>query len=116
QQFRFPPFHQLKFPILVFWIYFIAFFMVLIDMDQDGMLFIAVQNIHMLAGILLIIQGFSIRYYYRHHKHHSTTLTIMSIILAVIVAPLVLPLIRIIGIIDMASSLRKRIETGKPKS
>src|SRR5699024_8521149 len=35
QQFRFPPFHQLKFPILVFWIYFIAFFMVLIDMDQD---------------------------------------------------------------------------------
>src|SRR5699024_12554231 len=27
QQFRFPPFHQLKFPILVFWIFFIAFFM-----------------------------------------------------------------------------------------
>ena len=116
QQFRFPPFHQLKFPILVFWIYFIAFFMVLIDMDQDGMLFIAVQNIHMLAGILLIIQGFSFIFYYSHHKHQSKTLPIMSIILAVIVAPLVLPLIRIIGIIDMASSLRKRIATGKPKS
>ncbi|HEX6593334.1 MAG TPA: YybS family protein [Bacillota bacterium] len=112
QKLRFPPFHQLKFPILVFWIYFIAFFLLFIDMDQDGMLFIAVQNFHMLAGILLIIQGFSFIFYFSHHKHESKTLPVVSIILSVVLAPLVLPLVRIIGIIDMATSLRERLAKG----
>jgi len=109
KSYRFPPFRNLRFPISLIWIYFGAFVFSILVADPDNSLYIAVQNLFVLTGLLMAIQGFSFIFYYAHHKKITKALPIFSIILTVFFPMIFLYLIRIIGIIDLGFGLRDRL-------
>jgi uncharacterized protein YybS (DUF2232 family) len=109
KNYRFPPFRQLRFPISLIWVYFAAFLLSFLMADQDNSLYIAVQNLFVLIGLLLAVQGLSFIFFYAHHKNMSKALPVFSIILTVFFPMVFLYLIRIIGIIDLGFGLRDRL-------
>src|SRR5699024_4391496 len=59
QTLRFPPFRTMKMPVSIVWIYFFALIVTFFDLDSDSLLLIASENVRMVAGMLMMIQGFS---------------------------------------------------------
>lgn len=110
---RFPPFRNLRFPVSLIWIYFGAFILSIIVTDPDSSLYIAVQNLFVLIGLLLAVQGLSFIFYYANHKDMSKALPVISIILTVLFPMFFLYLVRIIGIIDLGFGLRDRLADKK---
>lgn len=106
KQFHFPPFRQIRFPVAIVWIYFFALLITFFGPDQQSILFIGVQNVLFLAGALMIIQGLSFVFFYAHAKKMSKAIPIIVIILTLIFSTLLLPLMRILGIIDIGFNLR----------
>jgi uncharacterized protein YybS (DUF2232 family) len=109
KQLRFPKFRNLRFPTAVIWIYFLAILVSFFQTESNGTIVIALQNILMLVGLLMVIQGFSLIFFYAHNKHLSKAIPVIAIVLTVFFAPLLLPLVRILGIIDIGFGLRDRI-------
>ncbi|HLR53003.1 MAG TPA: YybS family protein [Candidatus Avamphibacillus sp.] len=113
KSFRFPPFRDLSFPPAILWVYLVAILMTLFQTDHEGMFFIIIQNVVMLAGMLMLIQGLSFIFYYTYHKELSIALPIIVVIFGVFYAPIAFPFIRILGIIDIGFKLRERISKNK---
>ncbi|WP_047983467.1 YybS family protein [Ornithinibacillus californiensis] len=109
KQLRFPKFRNLKFPKSILWIYLFAIIFSLFQNDPNGTVLIALQNVMMLTGLLMAIQGLSFVFFVTHHKNKSIAIPIIVVVLTVIFAPLLLPLIRILGIIDLGFGLRERM-------
>ena len=109
KDYRFPPFRNLRFPISLIWIYFGAFVLSIFVTDPESSFYIAIQNLFVLTGLVMAVQGFSFIFFYAHHKKMTKALPIFSIILTVLFPMLLLYLIRIIGIIDLGFGLRDRL-------
>lgn len=113
KNYRFPPFRELTFPSAILWVYLITMLITLTQPDPEGMLFITVQNVLMLAGMLIMIQGVSFIFYFLYIKELSPALSVIGIILVIFFAPIAFPLLRILGIIDMGFKLRERLSDDK---
>ncbi|GGJ89703.1 membrane protein [Lentibacillus kapialis] len=113
KQLQFPPFRMMQLPVSLIWIYFFSLIMTFFGLDQDGMIYLAVNNILMLVGILMALQGFSFIFYYAHVKQMSKALPIGSVVLTIILPFIFLYLVRLLGIIDLGFSLRDRISDDK---
>jgi uncharacterized protein YybS (DUF2232 family) len=57
----------------------------------------------------MIIQGLSLVFYYAHAKRMGKALPIIAVVFAVLI-PVVLYIIRILGIIDLGFDLRSRFK------
>lgn len=107
--FSFPPFRSLNLPVSLLWIYFIVMIMSFFVTEQESGLYIVVMNIVILAMVLLMIQGFSFVFFYADYKEMSKAIPVMIVIISFIIPGIFLLLIRILGIIDLGFSLKKRI-------
>lgn len=112
KDYRFPPFRNLTLPVSLIWIYFIAIIFSFFDLDPNGTLYLAVNNVLMLIGTLMILQGFSLIFFYAYQKGGSKALPIISII-ATLFIPFLVILVRVLGIIDIGFRLRDRISAKK---
>lgn len=110
---QFPPFRMLRLPVSLIWIYFFSLIMTFFGLDQNGMVYLAVNNVLMLAGILMTLQGFSFIFYYAYVKQMSKALPIGSVVLTIFLPFIFLYLVRLLGIIDIGFSLRDRISNDK---
>jgi len=106
----FPPFRTLRFPSSLIWIYLIALLLSFIEMEPTSSFSIVIQNVTMLIGLLLVIQGFSFIFFYAHHKHMSKVIPIVSVIVTLLFPTFLIILVRVLGIIDIGFKLRDRIE------
>ncbi|MBS3678702.1 YybS family protein [Ornithinibacillus massiliensis] len=109
QRLRFPKFRNLRFPTAILWIYLLAMILILFQGEQDGTLVVALQNVMMLTGLFMAIQGFSFIFFISHHKNISIAIPIVLVVVTLIFAPLLFPLVRILGIIDLGFGLRDRM-------
>ncbi|WP_174615200.1 YybS family protein [Virgibacillus ihumii] len=105
----FPPFRTLRFPVALIWIYFLSLIITFFDLDSSGTLYLAVNNIMWLTGILMTLQGFSFIFFYAHQKNISKALPILSVVLSFFFPFFLLYLVRLLGIIDIGFGLRDRI-------
>lgn len=105
---KLPPFRNWMFPKSFLWYYLIVLIVALIGLEDGTMLFTIVQNLMILLGFVLMIQGFAFIFYYCHFKKVSIALPIIIVVASFILLPLI-EIIRIIGIIDLGFDLRKRI-------
>ncbi|GAA0608186.1 YybS family protein [Virgibacillus siamensis] len=111
---RFPPFRTLRFPVALIWIYFLSLIVTFFEPDPNGALYLAVNNIMWLTGILMTLQGFSFIFFYAHQKNISKALPVLSVVLSLFFPFLLLYLVRLLGIIDIGFGLRDRIgDNGK---
>ncbi|OZU89449.1 hypothetical protein CIL03_06990 [Virgibacillus indicus] len=109
KNYRFPPFRTLRFPTAIIWVYFLALVFSFFDLESSGILYSGVNNLLVLTGFLMAIQGFSFIFFYAHHKNMSKVLPVISVILTLIFPAMLLYLIRILGIIDIGFGLRDRL-------
>lgn len=105
----FPPFRTLRFPVALIWIYFLSLIVTFFDLDSSSTLYLAVNNIMWLTGILMTLQGFSFIFFYAHQKNISKALPISSVVLSLFFPFILLYLVRLLGIIDIGFGLRDRI-------
>ncbi|MFB4168781.1 YybS family protein [Virgibacillus sp. JSM 102003] len=105
----FPPFRMLRFPVSLVWIYFFALISTFFELDPSSTLYLAVNNVMMLTGILMTLQGLSFIFFYAHKKNKSKALPVVSVILTILFPFFFLYFVRLLGIIDIGFSLRDRI-------
>ncbi|MCK0469805.1 YybS family protein [Halalkalibacter sp. APA_J-10(15)] len=105
---KLPPFRHWAFPKSFLWYYLVVLIVALIGVEEGTVMFTVVQNLMMLLGFVLTIQGFAFIFFYCHHKKVSIALPIIIVVASFILLPII-EIIRIVGIIDLGFDLRKRI-------
>lgn len=108
QTFSFPPFRTLRLPIVFVWIYFFAMVFMFMDLDPNSMLYLVAHNIFSLAGMFMVLQGFSFMFFITHKNKWSKSLPIIGVIITMILPFILLYFVRILGIIDIGFGLRDR--------
>ncbi len=109
RQLRFPPFRSLRFPSSVLFIYLFVLLAAFMVADADsGTMSMAIQNLLVIAQLILTIQGFSFLFFFAHDKKMSKAFPIISIIL-VLLMPTFMFIIRFLGILDIGMNLRERM-------
>lgn len=106
---HFPPFRMLQFPVSLVWIYFFTLILTFFELDKNGIIYLGVNNVLVLAGLFMTIQGFSFIFFYAHRKNMSKVLPIISVVLTFLFPMILLYLVRILGIIDIGFGLRNRL-------
>ncbi|PAV28469.1 hypothetical protein CIL05_16160 [Virgibacillus profundi] len=109
KKYRFPPFRTLRFPTSIVWVYFFALVFSFFDIDQSSIFYTGINNLLVLTGLLMTIQGFSFIFFYAHHKKMSKVFPIIIVIVTLIFPMLLLYLVRILGIIDIGFGIRDRM-------
>lgn len=109
----FPAFRNLQFPVAIVWIYLFALILSYFNSDPSSTINMAAENVLVLTGLLMAIQGFSFIFFYAHHKKMSKALPIFSIVLTILFPLILLYLVRILGIIDLGFKLRDLLNKKK---
>lgn len=107
RRFAFPPFSKLRIPIGMIFIYLLAM-VVSFAVDADSTAGFAVENVMAVIGLLIVIHGLSFIFFYVESRKWTLPKPLLGIILVVLL-PLILPIVRILGIIDLGFNLRDRM-------
>jgi uncharacterized protein YybS (DUF2232 family) len=102
------PFRDWRFPTSIVWYYLIVSFLMMIKIDQDSFYFMALINLFFILQFFILIQGYSFIYHYSYIKGLSKAIPII-IVIASLLIPILLYLVRILGIIDLCFPLRGKI-------
>ncbi len=108
----FPPFRTWVFPKAFIWYYLLTYIFIMVGVEEGTALFTVVANLRPVLEIVMIIQGLSFIYFFFHHKKLHIILPIVLTIF-IFVLPIFLPIVRVLGIIDIGFDLRKRLNTKK---
>lgn len=109
----FPPFRKLNLPISIVWIYFVVLILSFFDLTQNTTLYLIVINAMTILIALLIIQGFSFIFFYADNKEIHKSIPIIIVVFSFILPFILLFFVRLLGIIDIGFSLKKRIAKTK---
>ncbi|MEH7558544.1 DUF2232 domain-containing protein, partial [Priestia megaterium] len=82
------------------------------NIEQGTFMYVAIINIVMGLQMLVVLQGISFIFYFSHQKGYAKAIPIVVTILALII-PIILQIVRILGIIDLGFNLRKQLDTKK---
>jgi uncharacterized protein YybS (DUF2232 family) len=104
------PFREWSFPKSFIWYYLVTILLMMSDPEKGSALFIAVWNLFYLIEFILIIQGIAFVFYYFWKKKKSKVIPIIITIFSLLI-PILLYVIRFLGIIDLGFDLRKRIKS-----
>lgn len=102
------PFREWRFPQSLVWYYLIVSVLIMINSDTEGFYFMAIMNLYCILQFFILIQGYSFVYFYSYVKGLSRAIPIIIVITSILI-PIVLYLVRILGIIDLSFPLREKI-------
>src|SRR5699024_1674757 len=105
KQYSFPPFRKLQIPVAIIWIYFVALVFTFFDLEANSTVYLVANNVLALAGIFMLIQGFSFMFFYAHYKKWSKAIPIIGIVITLLLPLFLLYFVRILGIIDIGFGL-----------
>lgn len=103
----FPPFRDLRFPALIIWAYLLALIVTLLQSGEAGAIMTVAENIIVIVGALLLIQGFSFLFYLGYTRKIPRFVPVLAIVLTVIFPFLFIFIIRLLGIVDIGFDVRK---------
>jgi uncharacterized protein YybS (DUF2232 family) len=106
---QFKPFREWTFPKSFLWYYLVASILILVGLEEGTSLYIVMSNLFPLLEIVMTIQGLAVIFFYFHVKKFNKSIPIVIMIVTV-VAPFLLYIYRILGIIDLGFELRKKIK------
>ncbi|WP_226668653.1 YybS family protein [Metabacillus litoralis] len=106
------PFREWKLPLSIVWYYLIVSILLIFNPDKDSFYFMAIINLYIILQIIILIQGYSFVFYYCYIKGLSKSIPVIIVIVSLLL-PLLLYIIRILGIIDISFPLRSKISKGK---
>lgn len=104
------PFRDLSLPKSLLWYYLISMILSFtIDPKEGSYMYLALANLVFILQLCMIIQGISFVFYFFYKRGFSKALAVAVVVFSFIV-PLLLYIIRILGIIDLGFNLRQRLE------
>jgi uncharacterized protein YybS (DUF2232 family) len=106
---RFQPFRDWSFPKSFLWYYLVASILILIGLEEGTALYMVMWNLFPLLEIAMTVQGLAVIMFYCHAKGLNKSIPVF-IIIVTFIAPFLLYIYRILGIIDLGFELRKRIK------
>ncbi len=110
---QFPPFRELNLPSSLLWYYLAALVFELFIKNQEGMLYLASVNVYTITAFFLVLQGFSFIFHFAYQKKMSKAIPIIILIVTILIPTILMELVRLLGIIDLGFSLRKRVQGKK---
>lgn len=108
--YHFKPFREWSFPKSFLWYYLVTSIFVIVGIEEGTNLYIVIWNLFPLLEIVMTIQGLTVVFYYCHAKKIKRIIPITVVIVSIVIAPFLLFIYRILGIIDLGFDLRKRIK------
>lgn len=106
---RFKPFREWAFPKSFLWYYLVTSIFILMGLEEGTALYMVMWNLFPLLEIAMTIQGLAVVMFYCHAKGFNKSIPI-GIIIVTLIAPFLLYIYRILGIIDLGFELRRRIK------
>ncbi|MBA4537641.1 YybS family protein [Bacillus aquiflavi] len=107
------PFCELTLPRSLLLYYLLTILIILlVKPAEDQFLYGALTNLSFILQALILLQGFAFIFYFSYSKGYSKAIPIIATILAFII-PIFLPIVRILGIIDLGFNLRQYVGTKK---
>lgn len=108
---KWPPFRECRFPRSLIWYYLAALIIELFGhVDTNQWLFTVVINVYAILEIVMIIQGFAFIFYFCYVKNIPAAVPIIVVIFSILSGPILLYIIRVLGIIDLGFDLRARLK------
>ncbi|KAB2330280.1 YybS family protein [Bacillus mesophilum] len=105
------PFRELSFPKSILWYYLLAIIASLLLQPEEGSYwFLALVNLTYILQIFMVIQGFSLIFYFSYKKGLPKAFPIIALVLSLLL-PILLYIVRLLGIIDLGFGLRQRVES-----
>ncbi|WP_181186278.1 YybS family protein [Alkalicoccus urumqiensis] len=106
----FPPLREWSLPRVFIWYYLAAIILSFINQSEgaEGMLHTVAANVTPVMEFLMVLQGLSFLFFFFHWKQMNILLPIL-ISLSLLIFPFMLPIVRILGIIDLGFDLRMRL-------
>ncbi|UCZ53233.1 YybS family protein [Bacillus shivajii] len=108
----FPPLRTWTFPKAFIWYYLITYIFIIIGVEEGTAVYTVIANLTPILEIVMIIQGFAFMFFFFHYKKMHVIIPIVLMIFAFVV-PILLHIVRILGIIDLGFDLRKRLNSKK---
>lgn len=106
-------FQELRLPKSLLWYYLLVLIIsILLNPEQGTFLYTATMNLSFILQLFMVLQGLSFIYYLSYVKEMPKIIPILVTVFTFIF-PIVLYIVRILGIIDLGFDLRKRLETKK---
>lgn len=105
-----PKFKDIRLPKSIVW-YYVIFILLstFMKVESDSYAHVAFSNLYAIFSLLLVFQGFAFITFFAYAKGHTKMVPILSFIVCMII-PMLFPLVTILGIIDLGSSLRSKIQ------
>lgn len=106
------PFREWRFPRSFLWYYLILLVIGIFAHFQIGSIwYIGYYNLLVIFELAVLIQGFSFIFLFLHKKQVHRSVPIVIVIASFLLGAVLLPLVRIIGIIDLGFHLRERLRS-----
>jgi len=110
---KWKPFREITLPKSLLWYYLIALIATIFVQPEVGSYWHwALTNLNFILQFFMLIQGFTFIAYFSHLKGYTKAVPIVAIILALLL-PVILYIVRILGIIDLGFDLRQRLQQNK---
>lgn len=107
---KWPPLQDLTLPKSLLWYYLIVIIASLfVNVDQGGYWYTAILNLSYILQYFMVFQGVTFLFFIAHEKNVSKAFPIIAVVLMFLI-PLLLYLVRILGIIDLGFDLRKKLK------
>ncbi|MCU9613468.1 YybS family protein [Caldibacillus lycopersici] len=109
------PFRELSLPRSIIWYFLIVLILSLIIPAQEGtFLYNAITNLVYIMQMLFVFQGITFIFYFAYQKNVHKAVPVIVTIFALL-NPLLVQIVRILGIIDVGFGLRNRLTSKKNK-
>lgn len=107
------PFRELKLPKSLLWYYLaVLIISLMLNPEEGSYVYTALMNLSFILQFFMLVQGLSFIYYLSYRKNLSTFIPVLATVLTFFI-PILLYLVRLLGIIDLGFDLRKRLEGRK---
>jgi uncharacterized protein YybS (DUF2232 family) len=103
------PFREWSFPRSLLWYYLIVTIIYMVGVEQGTVTFTIVINLFTALELIMTIQGLSFIFYYSWQKGWSKGIPVAIAVFSFLL-PVLLYLVRILGIIDLGFDLRKKVK------
>lgn len=109
---KWKPFREWVLPRSLLWYYLIVLLISLfVPTEEESYFYAAVLNLSFVLQFLMFIQGLSFIYYFFHVKKQPVAVPVFITAVIFIFPAFSLPLVRILGIIDLGFHLREKMKT-----
>lgn len=112
----FPKFRDWSFPKSFLWYYILALILTMTSPEKGTGMYILTINLYIILSLVLIVQGLTVIFSFAYKKQWPKALPVFLAIIVIFTSsfmPILMEVVKFLGIIDLGFELKKRINTSQ---